>query len=246
MLQVAAFISVGLVSLISFSALLGLAIHKALLRRVTFVLVSLAVGTLLGDAFLHLIPEVLEVLSPEIAMRAVLGGLIIFFLIEKGIHWHHDHHLDHEGHVHSVGYMNVLADALHNGLDGFIIAVAYLVSLPLGIATTVAVIAHEIPQEISDFGILIHAGLTVKKALILNFLSALVAFLGAAIGLLVGAVEQSSLGILVAVTAGGFIYIAVADLFPAIIREKGRIRTLLQLAGIALGLVIMFALLALE
>jgi zinc and cadmium transporter len=131
----------------------------------------------------------------------------------------HDHHVGHEGHIHPVGFTNLAADALHNFVDGLLIGAAYLVSVPIGIATTVAVIAHEVPQELGDFGILLYAGFTKAKALLFNFYSALAAVAGFLLSYLLGTVSEVFGAVMLALTAGGFIYVAVVDLVPAVSEE---------------------------
>ena len=139
---------------------------------------------------------------------------MIFFMLEKFIRWRHCHTLTSEDHPHPVVFMNILADAVHNFFDGVVIGASYGVSIPLGIATSLAVILHEIPQEIGDFGILIHGGLTVRKAIIYNFLSALTAIAGTVISLLAGPHLAGYSEAMLPITAGGFIYMAGTDLVP--------------------------------
>ena len=171
--------SVILVSLLSVIGIVFISISEARLKRIIFVLVSLAVGSLFGDVFIHLLPQSFEKLDARVeASLWVLAGIFIFFVLEKFIRWRHQHALESKNAIHPVGYMNLLADGVHNLIDGMIIGAAYLTSLRVGIATTIAVAMHELPQEISDFGVLLYAGFSKKKALIFNFLSAMLAILG--------------------------------------------------------------------
>ena len=212
--------SVVVVSILSFVGAVALALGPARMRGVVPFLVAVSAGALLGDAFLHLLPEAAEHqggFGGTVAWSA-LGGVLFFFLVESVIHWHHhgddmDAHAHGHGHVSSLAWMNLLGDGLHNLVDGILIAGTWMVSPEAGMATTVAVALHEIPQEFGDFGVLLHAGLPVKKALLLNAASASVSILGALVILAIG----SDLGIepyLGPIAAGGFLYVACADLVP--------------------------------
>lgn len=238
--------SVLLVSAASLIAVVLLSLRKGTLQQLSFLLVSLAVGTLLGDAFIHLIPEAAEEMTTSRASGFVLLGLFIFFVIEKVVRWHHCHRFDHAEHVHSVGYLNLFSDGLHNFVDGVLIGASYIASIPLGIATTIAVIAHELPQEISDFGILIHAGFSRAQAILVNFLSAVVAIAGLVAVFVFSGVTTQYIGELLAITAGGFIYIAVADLVPELTKRPETRDTLIQFIAIGIGLGLMFSLTFLE
>src|SRR3989338_10940054 len=175
-------ISVLIVSALSLIGVISLVLSGDKINRIIMFLVSLSAGVLLGDSFLHLIPEAVEKnYSPNIWLW-LLMGILIFFILEKIIHWRHCHIPSSTFHHHAVGKMNLIGDGLHNFLDGILIAGSYLVSLPLGIATTIAVAFHEIPQEIGDFGILVHGGFSKNKALLANFLTAITALIGGIIG----------------------------------------------------------------
>lgn len=232
--------SVVIVSLISLIGIVVLALKQELLHKIVFVLVSLAVGALFGDALIHLLPEAYASFESELTVSyLVLGGFLLFFLVEKYLHWHHHHDEESGVHVHSVGYINVLADALHNFIDGVLIGVSYLVSLPLGIATTFAVILHEIPQEIGDFGVLISAGFTRRKALLLNLLAACTAIIGAILALIFSGKIEGLVAYALPLTAGGFIYIAAVDLLPSLQKETRPLRSLIQLVAIVAGVAVM-------
>lgn len=247
-----------LVSLVSFAGLATLALKKNFLNSILLLLVSLSAGTLLGDSFLHLLPEALEE-SPDIQVTSllVLGGIICFFILEKFILWHHhhtietpeDHKNDHHPHEicehQSLRLMNLLGDAFHNLLDGMVIAASFAISPIVGLSTALAVFLHEIPQEISDFGVLIHTGLPVKKALFLNFLSGIVAVLGALLVISFSDAEWF-LKSLIPFTAGAFIYIAASDLIPELKRTKHMKGSVSQLLALLLGIAVMYGLLFLE
>lgn len=247
------FYSIGSVLVISLISLVGvftLGLKENLLRKYIFVLVSLAVGALLGDAFIHLIPEAFEELgNPTAVSLGIIGGILIFFILEKFLHWHnhdiHEHNAEHCS-PRPLGKLVLISDGVHNFIDGLIIGASYLISIEVGIATTIAVILHEIPQEIGDFGILLHAGYTKTKALWLNFLSALLAVLGVVIALMFSGVTETFAAWLLPITAGGFIYIAMSDLIPEMQKTKELKYTYIQLLAVALGVGMMILLLALE
>lgn len=227
-------------ALISLGAVLGavtLILNKKRLQSILLSLVSLSAGTMMGGAFLHLLPESLEHLETEHVFLLCLASFIGFFLIERVLHWHHCHDTEHEKHM--VGQMNLLGDAVHNFLDGLILAAAYLVDVNLGIATTLAVALHEVPQEISDFGVLLHSGFKVKQAMIRNFMVSLTTVAGGVVGyFLAGSVEVVSV-YLMPIAAGGFIYIAASDLLPEIKQERRLSLSLLHMAIFIVGVLMM-------
>jgi zinc and cadmium transporter len=210
-------------------------------------LVSFAVGGLFGDTFIHLLPEAFTKLGANLTTSLyIIAGILIFFILEKFIRWRHCHVPSSEGHLHPVVTLNLIGDGVHNLIDGMIIAASFSVSIPIGVATTLAVILHEIPQEIGDFGVLVHGGLPVKKALFFNFLSAITAILGALISLIIGPYIKGYTVSIIPITAGGFLYIAGSDLIPEL--HEGcdiKISTAVwQFVFIVLGVLVM-ALLAL-
>jgi len=240
------FASVLAVSLISFIGLLTLAINTRRLQTVLIYLISFAAGALFGDAFLHLLPKASENGFTLGVGSSVLAGIAVFFVLEKVIHWRHCHMPPSRKHVHPFAYMNLIGDALHNFLDGIIIAASYIVSVPVGVATTTAVALHEIPQEIGDFGILVHGGFSKGKALMVNFFSALAAVLGAAVALWLTSTIDQIESILLPLAAGGFMYIAGSDLIPELHKETTLLRSILQVAAFLIGIGVMAALLLLE
>lgn len=238
--------SVLIVSLISFIGIFTLGIKVDRLRLVLIYLIAFSAGALFGDAFFHLLPEISE---EGLALRSsvlVLAGILIFFSIEKFIHWQHCHLPLTKTHIHPFAYINLVGDGLHNLLDGVIIGAAYLISLPAGLATSLAVIFHEIPQEIGDFGVLLHGGFSKGKAIMVNFLSALTAFAGAIIALLLAQSVENIQIYLVPIAIGGFLYIAGSDLIPELHKDAGAKRSLIQLIAFVIGIAIMGALLLLE
>lgn len=239
---ISAILSTLLVSLISMTGIFFLSLKLHQLRKIVFILVSIAVGALLGNVFFHLIPESYEQIPDEhIVAFLILGGIISFFVMEKFLHWHHGHDVDHiDHHPKSYGYISLFADGIHNFTDGVLIAAGWMAGPEIGMATTLAVILHEIPQEISDFGILIHAGFTARKALWLNFYAALTAVLGTVITLLAGKTLESLSVYILPVAAGGFIYLAGTDLLPELKKENAWQKSLVQLGMIITGLLLMF------
>jgi zinc and cadmium transporter len=225
----------------SLIGVITLGMSEKLLRKIILFLVSFAAGSLFGGAFFHLIPEATETSGIMITSAYVMLGLLIFFILEKFIHWRHCHVPTSKEHPHPVGMMSIIGDAFHNLIDGLVIGGAYLVSVPLGFSTTIAIILHEVPQEMGDFGILIHAGYKKSKALLYNFLSALTAVLGTIIALIIGSRTAGFSEFLIPFTAGGFIYIAGSDLIPELHKESVPSRSLMQFIAIILGIAVMLA-----
>ncbi len=239
--------SVFIVSLVSLIGILAISINMERLKKSLLFLVSFAAGSLLGGAFIHLIPEVFEESKNSgILPFIILIGFLLFFVLEKILCWRHCHVPTSENHPHPVAINNLVGDGFHNLIDGMIIAGSYMVSIPLGIATTIAVLLHEIPQEIGDFGILIHAGYTKAKAILFNYLSALLAIVGAVMTLVIGSAVEQAHEFIISFTIGGFIYIAAADLIPEMKKETDLRKSMLQLTSLILGIGVMALLLLLE
>ncbi len=243
-----ALISVSAVSLVSLVGVFTLSLKESVLRKYLFLLVSLATGALIGDAFLHLIPESFEgAASAPFVSLAVIGGILLFFVLEKFLHWHHHEAGDETcPDIHPSGRMILVSDGVHNFLDGLIIGASYLAGVEVGIATTLAVILHEIPQEIGDFGVLLHAGYSKGRALFLNFLSALTALAGVALALTIGSATDTLASSLLPFAAGGFIYIAMTDLIPEMHKTKHAPHSFLQFLTVLAGIGAMFLLLFVE
>jgi zinc and cadmium transporter len=199
-----------------------------------------------SDLFIHLFPEIINKGYNIYAALYILGGILIFFILEKFVHWQHCHAPITKTHVHSFAYMNLVGDGLHNFIDGLIIAASYVVSLPVGIATTIAVIMHEIPQEMGDIGIMLYAGFSKIKAVMLHFMTGLVAVLGTLGGLMLNRFFANSEVFLVSIAIGGFIYVAGSDLIPELHKETNIKKSLAQTISFIIGILIMLALLLLE
>ncbi|MEM5829837.1 MAG: ZIP family metal transporter [Candidatus Aenigmatarchaeota archaeon] len=206
--------------------------------KILLVLVSFSAGVLMGSSFFHLIIESSEFLTYQDISLFTLLGFMSFFLLENVILWHHCHRAKCK--THSFGYVNLVGDSIHNFIDGLIIATSFLSSLKLGLVTSLAVILHEIPQEIGDFGILIYAGFNKKKAIVLNFLSALIAVLGGLVGCFLP--FECMLKLLPPFVAGGFIYIAASDLIPEIRERRKAKKSLVEFGIFLFGILLMYAL----
>ncbi|PIR69041.1 ZIP family metal transporter [Candidatus Nomurabacteria bacterium CG_4_10_14_0_2_um_filter_30_12] len=242
-----AFISVIIVSFVSFVGVFSLTLKDDFVKKYIGLFISLAVGALLGDSFIHLIPETFEKSSgPTLTGLLIIIGILIFFILEKFLHWHHHGEDKDEPDIHPVGKLLLFTDGFHNFIDGIIIGVSFLVSIPVGIATTLAVILHEIPQEVGDFAVLLHSGYEKKRALWLNFLSALTAVAGTIIALIFGNIAETFTIWILPIAAGGFIYIAMADLIPELHKTKEAKYSVLQILSVFIGIALMLALLLLE
>jgi len=233
-------LSTFLVSLLSFAGVFVLALREEVLKKIIFYLVSLSIGGLMGGAFLHLFPEAIEKFENGMSFLIVLLGFFLFLIIEKTIHWRHCHKDNCV--IHSFAYMNLIGDAIHNFIDGIIIAAGFIVSPAAGFASTAAIFLHEIPQEIGDFGVLIHGGVSKKRALMLNFLTAITAVAGGIFGFYLLGFAQNISHYLLALAAGGFIYIAASDLIPEIRKENDVKKSFINFAIIFLGILAMYLL----
>ena len=241
------FASVLVVSLISFIGIFTLSLREEVLRKYIFIFISVAVGALLGDALIHLIPEAFQdSTNTTLTSVLVIAGILFFFILEKFLHWHHHGEDKEDNYVHPVGQLVLFSDGIHNFIDGMIIGASFLVNVPVGLATTLAVILHEIPQEIGDFAVLLHSGYTKQRALWLNFLSALTAILGAVVLFSLGRIAEISSHYFLPIAAGGFIYIALADLIPELQKTKEAKYSILQIVAVVAGVLAMIALTFIE
>lgn len=237
-------LSVSIVSLISLIGIIFVFVNTERLKFILLFLVSFSVGGLFGDALIHLIPESFKNSNNNLLVSIfIILGILIFFVLEKFFSWRHCHLPTSEHHPHPIAMMNIIGDGLHNLIDGMIIGASYLVSPSIGFSTTLAVIIHEIPQEIGDYSILIYGGFSKKKAMIANFLSASVAVFGAIISLLIGPRIEAYSNLLMPLTAGGFIYLAGSDLIPELHKETEINRSVWQFVGIISGVGVMVLLL---
>jgi zinc and cadmium transporter len=234
---VAILASVFAVSLISFVGVIFIGLKEKVLKQILMLLIGFSSGTLIGSAFLDLLPKALEAnLGAFATFSCVIMGIMVFFAMEKFLYWRHCH--EEECPVHMFAYLNLIGDGIHNFIDGMIIAATFTSSFDLGFATTLAVIFHEIPQEIGDFGVQIYGGLSKRKALTYNFLSALTAFAGAIITYFLVYLQDIKM-YLIPFAAGGFIYIAATDLMPELHKKSKALESVVQLASILLGIGLM-------
>jgi len=245
--------SVAVISLVSLVGLGTLSLNLSRVRKLATWLVSLTVGTLLGSAFIHLIPETFATTTASMLQPSllVLAGILLFFVVEKllpcrGEPLHQRLDIRESNRPELVG-INIIGDGIHNFIDGVLIGASYLVSPTLGISTTIAVLLHEIPQELGDFGIRVHSGLHIHKAILLNLASASVAIIGTIVTLDAGTTGgMAIITVIVPITAGGFVHIAAADLIPDLQRDRSFRRLLAQASLIALGMALMAVLTVVE
>jgi len=236
-------VSVFIVSLLAFTGAIILVVKQKYIKKILLLFVSFAAGALLGNVFVHLLPELIyEGHFNIFTSLFILVGILLFFVLEKILHWRHCHLSATSDHIHPLAHMNLVGDAIHNFIDGILIAGSYMLSVPIGIATTIAVILHEIPQEMGDFGVLLHTGMKVKKALFYNFISALFAILGAITILLMDIDISIVTSAIIPITIGGFLYIANSDLIPELHKDTKVSNSLGQLISLILGVSIMFLL----
>ena len=234
--------SVVLVSLFSLVGILLLLLREKILNYVVILLVSFSSGSLFGNAFIHLLPETVARNGFTVWVSIfTLSGIAGCFVVEKFVHWRHVHSTEHSE-VEAFAYMNLLGDAVHNLLDGVVIVSAYALDISVGVATTIAILFHEIPQEMGDFGVLVHGGLSRKKALFFNFVTALTALIGALLTMVLINFAQQITVFLIPFSAGTFIYIAGSDLIPQLHKENEIRDSLLQLVFFSLGISVMLVL----
>jgi zinc and cadmium transporter len=242
-------VSVLIVSAISLIGLVTFLIKNRHLDKILLYLVSFSVGGLFGDVFIHLMPQVFKESNTVLVGTCILSGILFSFIMEKFIHWRHCHTPASKHHTHNFATMNLIGDAMHNFIDGLVIAGSYFISIPAGIATTIAVAFHEIPHEFGNFGVLVYGGFSKIKALLFNFLTALTSILGAVIGIIIGNSGAATI-FLVPFAAGNLIYIAGTDLIPELHKTSCDDFKISESAGqllcMVLGILIMMSILLLE
>ncbi len=230
-------LSTLVLSLLSLTGVAVLYVNKKFLHSNLLLLVALSAGTLMGSAFFHLIPEAATGLNLNNVNRFVVIAFVGFFLTEKLLQWHHHH--EYEDEKHTVGYLNLIGDSFHNLLDGLIIAASFYTSVHLGLTTLLAVILHEIPQEIGDFGVLIHSGFSKNKAILANLLVSLTSLIGGIVGYLWVGFATNLSPVVNALAAGGFIYMAASDLLPEIRKEDDKGKSWATFAVFVTGVLLM-------
>jgi len=215
--------------------------------------ISLAAGALLGAVFLNIIPELFDKIDPskqpqkmlaenDFFSIIILGSIVLFFLIEKYLHWHHCQcsHDEKSSQKKPLGYINLIGDGLHNFIDGSLIASTFMIDYHLGVITTLAIVIHEIPQEIADFTILIHSGFTKTKALVWNFIFALTAVLGGILTYLFAQTIDQLTPILLSIAAGSFLYLAMSDIIPELQKENSARQIFKQLFWLVFGIALIY------
>ncbi len=239
-----------IVSLFSMVGLLVLFVREKIMHKILWVLIAFSAGTILGTAYLELLPEALEIVGSSEAFIYITIGFVFFFFLERYIYWSHGHGHEIEDSkssldsrmTKSVAYLNVIGDGIHNFVDGMIIATSFLIEFEVGLATTIAVIFHELPQELGDYGILIYSGFKRNHALIINYMAALTVVLGGIFATLFFEAVESLSGLLLAFSAGGFIYLAASELIPELQEEKRLSQSLIQFAIFILGIMMIWSL----
>lgn len=229
--------SVTVVSVMSLAGAVTLLLTASRVRFLLYILVAFSAGGMMGGAFFHLLPEALGEIAPLKVFMVMLLGFSIFFLLERLILWHHCH--DGVCEVHPFTYLNLIGDGIHNFIDGFVIAAAYYIDIHVGIVTTLAIVLHEIPQELGDFGVLVYGGFKPGRALFLNFVTALFAAAGAFVGYFTAGMLQGMLNYILPFAAGTFIYIAGSDLVPELHKEPKLSKAMLAFAVFVGGLALM-------
>ena len=240
------FLFVFLAGILSVSAAgLYLILPEATRHKAVDYLVSLAIGILLGTSFSHLIPEALsgDGVNSQLIMATMLFSILLFFTLEKTLIWRHHHHTEGEAHkftgkIAASAPIILFGDSFHNFLDGILIASAFMVDFSLGVVTALAVMAHEIPQELGDFAVLIKAGLSRRKAFLFNFFSSFAMFLGAVVALASETVIGEYQPYLLVVAAGSFTYVAMSDLIPAIDKKLDAKELSLRILLVAVGMIV--------
>ncbi len=226
--------------LLSLAGVFSLWIKQKTLQKFVFVMVAFSAGALLSGAFLHLMPEALEKLETSIVFIIVLVGFILFFIIEKFLHWHHCHKGKCD--THPFTYLILIGDGFHNFIDGLIIAISFMVNVPFGIITSLLILGHELPQELGDFGVLVYGGFSKTKALIFNLFSQLTAILGGIIGYFLSTSVDWIISYMLPFAAGGFIYIAASDLIPELHKQPQLKKSLVSFSFFIFGILFMFLL----
>ena len=236
------------ISLLSLVGVFTLSMADVRLHRLLAILIAYSAGTILGAALFDLLPEAVELVERPLVFLIVALGFVVFMFLERIIYWYHGHGHSHEfegpgkkAPPKEFAYLNILGDLIHNFIDGMIIAAGFINSFNVGMATTIAVVFHELPQEIGDFGILVYAGMERRRALLYNFLAALSAVLGGFIGSSFLASVENLGGYMIAFSAGAFIFLSASELIPEMHDGESRLRSMIQLVVLVLGMLTIYA-----
>lgn len=223
-------------SLLGFAGIFSLFVREATLGRVVKVLVAFSAGALLGGGFFHLLAESLGRLSIMLAFGITIIGFLLFFLLEEYLHWHHCEKCE----IHPYSYLMIIGDSIHNFIDGLVLAAAFMVSIPIGLVTSLMVIGHEFPQELGVFAILVSGGFEKARAMLYSFLAQTTCILGGIVGFLFISKVEIISTYLLPFAAGGFIYIAASDLIPGMHKTEGA-EKITSFAWLCAGLLFMLA-----
>jgi zinc and cadmium transporter len=228
----------------------ALSLREKTLHDILLILVAFSAGAILGTAYLDLLPEAMELVEKSVVFIYITLGFTLFFFLERFIYWYHGH--GHEADISTkaakraatkgFAYLNLIGDGIHNFIDGMVIAASFLIGFSVGLATTVAVIFHELPQEMGDYGILIYAGFKWGNALLLNFVVALTVVLGGIFAVSFIETVEALSGLLITFSAGGFIYLAASELIPELHEEKSFKKSVVQFVLFILGIVLIWSL----
>jgi zinc and cadmium transporter len=231
----------------SFVGIFTISLNEKTLHKVLAVLIAYSAGTILGAALFDLLPEAVKLVDEALVYPIIAFGFVFFLLLERTIYWYHGHGHEHEFEqeeedTKSFAYLNLIGDFIHNFIDGMIIAASFVNSVPVGIAATIAVIFHELPQEMGDYGILVYAGIERRRALLLNGAAALSVVIGGLFGsFFINSVENLE-GYMVAFSAGAFLFLSASELIPEMQEERDRGKALIQLVVLILGMATIYML----
>lgn len=234
------------ISLTAFIGFFTLSLNEETLHRILFVLLAYSAGTILGAALFDLLPEAVELVDEHLVYPIIAAGFVFFLFLERVIYWYHGHGHEYGGSGEKVtkgfAYLNLVGDFIHNFIDGMIIAAAFVNGFVLGLTTAIAVLFHELPQEMGDYGILVYAGVERRRALALNFLAAVSVILGGVFGSMFISMVEELGGWMVAFSAGAFLFLSASELIPEMLKEGDGRRAVVQLAILVLGMLTIYSL----
>ncbi len=244
-----AVVSTFLISLLSLIGMFALSLHEDTLHRIIRLLVSFSAGTIFGASIFDLLPEAIEHVSESIVFVYVATGFIFFMIFERFIYWYHGHGHDaeveasmEEAPTKGFAYLNLVGDFVHNFIDGMIIAASFFVNFQVGIASSIAVAFHELPQEMGDFGILVYAGFKPRLSLIYNYAAAFAVVIGAIFASLFLETVEPLSGLLISFSAGAFFYLSASELVPEMSKEKNNLKAVVQVFIFILGVILIYSL----
>jgi len=237
-----------IVSLFSLSGIIALSLNEERLHSILFFLLAFSAGTIFGAAVFDLMPEAVELVDEHVVFTYIAFGYLAFYFLERFIYWYHGHghHGDMEGieadETRGFAYLNLLGDGVHNFIDGMVVAASFTVGFQVGLAATIAVIFHELPQEMGDYGILVYAGFDRVRALLLNFGVALCVVLGGVFATFFLETVEALSGVMISFSAGAFLYLAASELVPELQHERDFRKSLIQFGVFILGMALIYSL----